>query len=41
LCPISARLCAGFADMTFRPAITRWLPNYDRSWLRRDAVSGL
>jgi SulP family sulfate permease len=27
--------------MKFRPAVTHWLPNYDRSWLRLDAVSGL
>jgi len=26
--------------MNFRPAITRWLPSYDRSWLKLDAVSG-
>ena len=27
-------------QMSFRPAITRWLPSYDRSWLRGDAVAG-
>jgi SulP family sulfate permease len=26
--------------MTFRPSITRWLPTYQRSWLKSDAVSG-
>ncbi|MGI9621246.1 MAG: SulP family inorganic anion transporter [Acidimicrobiales bacterium] len=26
--------------MTFKPAIARWLPSYERSWLRADAVSG-
>lgn len=26
--------------MSFRPAITRWLPSYNRSWLRGDAVAG-
>lgn len=29
------------AEMSFRPAITRWSSKYDRSWLRLDAVSGL
>ena len=26
--------------MSFRPAITRWLPSYQRSWLSADAISG-
>ncbi len=26
--------------MTLRPSITRWLPTYQRSWLKSDAISG-
>ena len=28
------------AAMSFRPAIAGWLPSYDRSWVRPDAISG-
>ena len=26
--------------MDVRPAIARWPPSYERSWLRSDAISG-
>lgn len=26
--------------MNLRPAITTWLPSYQRSWFKSDAVSG-
>ena len=26
--------------MSIQPAVTRWLPSYERSWLRPDGVAG-